>query len=68
MAYRYDSYSGAIARRIKGALHAHRTMREQGRTPGDEGRAVIEANRAARKRRTPRAADYGVGYYLTNSR
>ena len=35
---------------IKGALHAHASMRAKGRTPGDGGRAAIAANRAARKR------------------
>jgi len=50
MAYRYDSRSGAIARRIKGALHAHDSMRAEDRTPGDEGRAAIMRNREARKR------------------
>jgi hypothetical protein len=34
---------------IKGALHAHAVMRALGRTPGDEGRAVIQANRKARE-------------------
>jgi hypothetical protein len=36
-------------RRVKGARHAHAVMRAQGRTPGDEGRAVIARNREARK-------------------
>jgi len=26
---------------IKGALHAHAVIRAEGRTPGDDGRAVI---------------------------
>jgi len=35
---------------IKGALHEHAVIRAEGRTPGDDGRAVIIWNRAARKR------------------
>ncbi len=41
----YDSRSGAIARRVKGALNAHARMRAEGRTPGEEGRAAIAAKR-----------------------
>jgi hypothetical protein len=45
-----DGSEGRRMRRTKGALHAHDSMRSEGRTPGDEGRAVIEANREVRKR------------------
>jgi hypothetical protein len=38
-------------RRIKGARHAHESMCRQGRTPGDEGRAVIAHNRRWAKER-----------------
>jgi hypothetical protein len=34
---------------IRGARAAHQAMRAEGRIPGAEGRAVIEANRKARK-------------------
>ena len=47
---------------IKGALHAHAVMRAEGRTPGDEGRAVIEANRAARKRDREEGKGWRVGH------
>jgi hypothetical protein len=40
---------GKRMRCIKGALHAHAVIRAEGRTPGDEGRAAIEANRQARR-------------------
>jgi hypothetical protein len=45
-----DGSEGSRMRRIKGSRHARAIMRAQGRTPGDEGRAVIAANRAVRKR------------------
>jgi hypothetical protein len=64
MAHRYDSRSGARARRIKGALKAHASMRAQGRTPGDEGRAVIQANRAARKGGWEEGANGRIGYIV----
>jgi len=44
------SAEGKRMRCIRGARAAHKAMRAQGRTPGDEGRAVIAANRAARRR------------------
>jgi hypothetical protein len=53
-------------RLIKGALHAHAVMRYQGRTPGDEGRAVIEANCKARKRDQQEGRQWRVGYTLAS--
>jgi hypothetical protein len=47
-----DGSEGRRMRRTKGARHAHAAMRAQGRTPGDEGRAVIAWNREARRRDT----------------
>jgi hypothetical protein len=44
-----DGVTPSRMNRIKGARHAHAAMRAQGRTPGDEGRAVIAANHAARR-------------------
>jgi hypothetical protein len=55
-----DGSEGRRMRRIKGALHAHDSMRSEGRIPGDEGRAVIEANRAARKRVLAPAPSWGA--------
>ena len=49
-------------RRIEGALHAHAVIREQGRTPGDEGRAAIMRNREIRKRETIQAIDHDSIY------
>ena len=54
-----DGSEGARMRRIKGALHAHASMRAQGRTPGDEGRAAIEHNRQIRKMRKNAEEKYG---------
>ena len=45
---RMTSEEGRRMRCIKGALHAHASMRAEGRTPGDEGRAAIAAIRKAR--------------------
>jgi hypothetical protein len=44
-----DGTEGARMRRAKGARHAHASIRAQGRTPGDEGRAAIARNRETRK-------------------
>jgi hypothetical protein len=41
---------GKRMRCIRGARAAHRAIRAQGRTPGDEGRAKIAANRDAQTR------------------
>ena len=45
-----DGSEGRCMRRVKGARHAHAVMRAQGRTSGDEGRAVIAWNREAQRR------------------
>ena len=45
-----DGSEGSRMRRIRGARAAHAAMRAQGRVPGDEGRAVIEWKREARRR------------------
>ena len=42
-------YEGRRMRRIKGARHAHRTIRAAGRVPGEEARAVRKV-KAARRR------------------
>lgn len=47
---RLTSEYGWYLRRVKAAHHAHAAMLARGRTPGDEGRATIAANREARKR------------------
>jgi hypothetical protein len=47
---RMTSKEGKRMRCIRGARAAHRIMRAQGRTPGDEGRAAIARNREARSR------------------
>jgi hypothetical protein len=47
---RMTSEEGKRMRCIRGAYAAHRVMRAQGRTPGDEGRAIIASNRQVRKR------------------
>jgi|HubBroStandDraft_6_1064221.scaffolds.fasta_scaffold2332765_1 hypothetical protein len=47
---RMTSEEGKRMRCIRGARAAHQSMRSQGRTPGDEGRAKIAANREARQR------------------
>jgi len=44
-----DGSEGARMRRIKGARHAHRTIRASGRVPGQEARAARKVN-AARQR------------------
>jgi hypothetical protein len=59
-----DGSEGRRMRRIKGAYHAHASMRAQGRTPGAEGRAVIEANRQARKRDREEGKQWRVGQTL----
>ena len=43
-----DGSEGRRMRQIKLAYRANASMRAQGRVPGAEGRAVIEANRKAR--------------------
>lgn len=56
---------GLKMRGKKAAKAAHTTMRANGRTPGDEGRAAIERNRAARKQgaeRQPQDRDYYTTY------
>lgn len=55
---RMTSEEGKRMRCIRGARAAHRAMRTQGRTPGDEGRAAIAWNREARRRLT----DEGKGW------
>ena len=45
---RMTSAEGKRMRCIRGADAAHRSMRAEGRTPGDEGRAKIEENRKRR--------------------
>jgi hypothetical protein len=47
---RMTSAEGKRMRCIRGAKAAHQAMRAQGRTPGDEGRAKIAANREVRQR------------------
>ena len=49
---------GKRMRCIRGAKAAHQAMRLKGRTPGDEGRAAIAANREARRR----DAEQGKGW------
>jgi hypothetical protein len=46
---RMTSEEGKRMRCIRGAGAAHAAMRAEGRVPGAEGRAVIQANREARK-------------------
>jgi len=58
---RMTSAEGKRMRCIRGAYAAHRSMRAQGRTPGAEGRAVIEANRQARKRDRVEGKGWRVG-------
>jgi hypothetical protein len=46
---RMTSAEGKRMRCIRGAYAAHRSMHAEGRTPGEEGRAVIQENRKRRK-------------------
>ena len=57
-----DGYEGSLMRRIKGARHAHASMRAQGRTPGNEGRAAIASNRATRRRDKEEGKGWRVGH------
>jgi hypothetical protein len=61
---RMTSAEGKRMRCIRGASAAHRSMRAEGRVPGAEGRAVIEANRNARKRDREQGKQWRVGYTL----
>src|ERR1700729_2644440 len=49
---------GRRLRRQGAARAEHAAMRANGRTPGDEGRAVIMANREARKRDSEQGKDW----------
>jgi hypothetical protein len=59
---RMTSEEGKRMRCIKGARHAHAAMRAEGRTPGDEGRAAIAANREAQKRDQEEGKGWRVGH------
>jgi hypothetical protein len=51
---------------IRGARAAHRAMRAQGRTPGDEGRAAIAWNHLAEKRDREEGRQWRYGNVLEN--
>ena len=53
---------GKRMRCIRGARAAHRAIRAQGRTPGDEGRAAIERNRNGRKFAKEMEEQYGPSW------
>ena len=59
---RMTSKEGKRMRCIKGALHAHASMRAEGRTPGDEGREVMAANRPVRTRDRLEGKGWRVGH------
>jgi hypothetical protein len=42
-------YEGSRMRRIKGARHAHKTIRASGHVPGEEARAARKVNAARRR-------------------
>jgi hypothetical protein len=63
---RMTSEEGKRMRCSKGALHAHAVMRAEGRTPGDEGRAAIMWNRAARKRDREEGKGWRVGHTVAS--
>jgi hypothetical protein len=46
---RRPSQSTLATQALASRIHAHAAMRAEGRIPGDEGRAVIHANRETRK-------------------
>ena len=52
---------GLNMRGKRAAKAAHRVMRAEGRTPGDEGRAAIMWNRLARKRDREEGKGWRVG-------
>jgi len=58
---RMTSAEGKRMRSIRGAYAAHRAMRLEGRTPGDEGRKAIALNREARKRDVEMGKAWRVG-------
>lgn len=58
---RMTSAEGKRMRCIRGARAAHKAIRDQGRTPGDEGRAAIAANREIRKRDMERGTGWRYG-------
>jgi hypothetical protein len=49
---------------IRGAKAANASMRAQGRTPGDEGRAAIARNRETRKHVYELEEKYGPGWRI----
>lgn len=53
---------GLNMRGKRAAKAAHTAMRAEGRTPGDEGRAVIRWNREARKRDREEGKQWRVGH------
>jgi len=59
---RMTSQEGKRMRCIRGAKAAHASMRAEGRTPGDEGRAAIKWNRAARKRDREEGKGWRIGH------
>jgi hypothetical protein len=63
---RFTSEHGWRLRRQRGAKAAHQAMRAQGRTPGDEGRAMIAGNREARKRDRQQGLSGRVGNIYQN--
>lgn len=56
------SAEGKRMRCIRGAYAAHAAMRAQGGTPGDKGRAKIQANREARKRDREEGKGWRIGH------
>jgi hypothetical protein len=56
-----DGSEGSRMRRIKGARHSHAVIRAQGRTPGDEGRDAIAANREARRHNAKQGKGWRYG-------
>ena len=59
---RCSSEWGARLRRQRGAKAAHASIRAQGRTPGEEGRAAMMWNRLARKRDREEGKQWRVGH------